>query len=80
MVGKVQTGMKGLAMDEADHKDAGLEAQQSDTLSVEEAGRRAGLGRNASYDAVKRGEIPAVRFGRKLRVPRIAFERILAGK
>jgi excisionase family DNA binding protein len=50
------------------------------TYSVPEAGRRAGLGRNASYAAAKRGEIPTMRFGRKLRVPRLAFERRLAGE
>lgn len=48
------------------------------TLSVPEAGRRLGLGRNASYDAARRGELPVLRFGRKLRVPLVAFERLLA--
>ena len=49
------------------------------TMSVPEAGRRLGLGRNASYEAARRGELPVLRFGRKLRVPIIAFERLLAG-
>jgi excisionase family DNA binding protein len=48
------------------------------TLSVPEAGRRLGLGKNASYEAARRGELPLLRFGRKLVVPRIAFERMLA--
>jgi excisionase family DNA binding protein len=48
------------------------------TISVPEAGRRLGLGRNASYAAARRGEIPVLRFGRKLRVPRIAYERMLS--
>lgn len=47
------------------------------TLSVPEAGRCLGLGRNASYDAARRGELPVLRFGRKLVVPRIALERML---
>lgn len=39
-------------------------------VSVPEAGRRAfGLGRSASYLAVKRGELPAIRVGRRLVVP-----------
>jgi excisionase family DNA binding protein len=47
------------------------------TLSVPEAGRRLGLGKNASYEAARRGELPVLRFGRKLRVPLVAFERML---
>jgi excisionase family DNA binding protein len=47
------------------------------TISVPEAGRRLGLGKNASYEAARRGELPILRFGRKLRVPIIAFERLL---
>ena len=48
------------------------------TITVPEAGRRLGLGKNASYEAARRGELPVLRFGRKLRVPRVAFERLLA--
>ena len=47
------------------------------TLSVPDAGRRLGLGRNASYDAARRGDLPVLRFGRKLVVPRVALERML---
>ena len=39
---------------------------------------RLGLGKNASYEAARRGELPVLRFGRKLRVPIVAFERLLA--
>ena len=53
-------------------------SRQSETYSVPDAGRRLGLGRNASYEAARRGELPVLRFGRKLVVPRIAFERMLA--
>lgn len=35
------------------------------------------LGKNASYEAVRRGEIPVIRIGRILRVPVIALERML---
>ena len=49
------------------------------TLSVPEAGRQYfDLGRDASYNAAKRGEIPTVRIGRTLRVPVVALERMLA--
>jgi excisionase family DNA binding protein len=50
----------------------------SETHSVPEAGRRVGLGKNASYDAARRGELPVLRFGRALRVPRAALDRMLA--
>jgi Helix-turn-helix domain len=50
------------------------------TLSVPEAGRLYyGLSRNGSYDAAKRGEIPTLRVGRKLRVPIAAMERLIDG-
>jgi hypothetical protein len=48
------------------------------TISVPEAGRRYfGLGRNASYDAARRGEIPTIQIGRMLRSPIVALERML---
>ncbi len=47
------------------------------TLSVEEAGRWLGLGRSASYAAVERGELPALRVGRRLMVPTAALHRML---
>ena len=52
--------------------------QQPKTITVPDAGRiYFGLGRNASYDAAKRGEIPTIKVGRLLRVPIIAMERRL---
>ena len=48
---------------------------QPKTLTVPEAGRRYfDLGRNASYEAARRGDIPTIRIGRLLRVPVIALE------
>ena len=48
------------------------------TISVPEAGRiYFGIGRNASYEAAKRGEIPIVSIGRLKRVPVVAMERKL---
>lgn len=38
-------------------------------LSVEQAGQVVGLKRSAAYDAAERGEIPVLRFGRRLIVP-----------
>lgn len=50
------------------------------TLDVETAGRMLGLGRAAAYAAVKRGEIPSLRLGRKVVVPRQALDRLLSGQ
>ena len=48
------------------------------TMSVPAAGRRYfDIGKNAAYDAVKRGEIPVIKIGRLLRVPIVALERML---
>lgn len=48
------------------------------TLSVPEAGRDYyGLGRNAAYNAAKRGDIPTIRIGKLLRVPIRALEQQL---
>lgn len=48
------------------------------TMSVPEAGRRYfNIGKNASYDAVKRGEIPVIKIGSRLRVPISALDRML---
>ena len=41
-----------------------------------------GLSRNAAYDSARRGEIPSIRFGHRLVVPKVALQRMLenAGK
>jgi hypothetical protein len=51
---------------------------QPKTLTVPEAGRvYFDLGRNASYEAARRGDIPTIKIGRLLRVPVVALERLL---
>ena len=45
-------------------------------LTVPEAARLLRIGRNLAYGLVARGEIPAVRFGRTIRVPRTALEQL----
>jgi hypothetical protein len=37
------------------------------------------LGRNAFYDAIKRGEVPSVRIGRRIFVPMVAAKQKLGG-
>jgi hypothetical protein len=52
---------------------------EAKTLSVPEAGwKYFRLGRNGSYNAAKRGEIPVIKIGARLRVPVIALEHKLA--
>lgn len=48
------------------------------TFTVEEAATLLGIGRNSAYQAIARGELPALRLGRRLLVPRAALERHLA--
>jgi excisionase family DNA binding protein len=49
------------------------------TLSVLEAGEMLGVGRDAAYQAVRAGVIPALRIGRCWRIPRAALEKMLSG-
>jgi excisionase family DNA binding protein len=51
--------------------------EYSDVLTVEEVRGRLRLGRSAAYEAIKRGEIPIIRLGRRIVVPRAALERML---
>lgn len=46
------------------------------TYTVEEAGAMIGLCRNSAYTAAQNGEIPTVRIGRRLLVPRAEFDRL----
>ncbi len=48
------------------------------TMSVPEAGRvYFDIGRDASYQAAKTGQIPVIQIGKLLRVPVAAMERML---
>jgi len=46
-------------------------------LTVEEAARVLRIGRSSAYEAARTGELPTVRIGRILRVPRSAIEEML---
>jgi hypothetical protein len=49
------------------------------TLSVPQAGKQYfNLARNASYEAARRGELPVIRIGSRLRVPVVRLEQMLA--
>jgi excisionase family DNA binding protein len=47
------------------------------TYSVPHAGKLLGYSRNTAYEAAKRGELPTIRLGRKIRVPKTALHRLL---
>ena len=46
-------------------------------MTVEEAGRLLGIGRNLAYEAARRGEIPTVRLGRRMLVPTARLRELL---
>jgi excisionase family DNA binding protein len=52
----------------------------ADVISLEEVAARLGIGRNQAYDFVRDGKIPALRFGRRWLIPRVAFDKLLAGE
>jgi excisionase family DNA binding protein len=56
---------------------AGESPATSLVYDVPEAGAMLGLSRNGSYDAANRGEIPTIRIGKLLKVPKAAFHRML---
>lgn len=47
------------------------------TISVEEAAKILGIGRNTAYEAARSGELPTIRVGRRILVPYAAIERML---
>ena len=56
------------------------ETSERAVLTVDETARLLGLGRSATYDAVRRGDLPSIRIGRRLLVPRVALDRVLRGE
>jgi excisionase family DNA binding protein len=48
-------------------------------ITVAEVAALLRISRGSAYEAAKRGEIPTIRIGRRLLVPREGFERLLAG-
>lgn len=50
------------------------------TLRIEEAAKVLGIGRTAAYAAAKRGDIPTIRIGGLVLVPKPALEQMLMVK
>lgn len=51
-----------------------------EVLTVDEARERLRISKNAAYAAIDRKEIPSVKIGRRILIPRAAFERLLRGE
>lgn len=56
-----------------------MEREARLTVSVEEAGELLGISRAFAYELAARGELPTLRLGRRLLVPRKALEALLEG-
>jgi excisionase family DNA binding protein len=47
------------------------------TMSITEAAETLGIGRTLAYELARTGELPTIRLGRRLVVPRRALQRLL---
>lgn len=45
--------------------------------SIDEAAQVLGIGRNTAYEAAHRGDIPTIKIGRLLKVPKTALDRMM---
>ena len=52
--------------------------QEGLTLTIAETAKLLGIGRNAAYEAARRGELPTWVIGRRILVPLAALKRKLA--
>lgn len=46
-------------------------------FSVKEARQQLGLSRGLMYEALRSGQIPSIRIGRRILIPRVALEQLL---
>lgn len=49
------------------------------TYTITEVARILGVGRTAAYEAARTGEIPTIKIGKRLLVPKPALESLLSG-
>ena len=49
-------------------------------VTVNETAKMLGISRNSAYEGVRRGEIPSIRIGKRLLIPRLALEEMLGRK
>ena len=72
-------GEAGPPMATAPRTASGAVAPVADRLvfTVEEAAQLLGISRSFAYEAVRRGDIPSIRIGRRILVPKAALHRLL---
>jgi excisionase family DNA binding protein len=46
-------------------------------ITVPEAAAMLGISRNFAYELVRQGQLPVIRFGKRLLIPRAALDRML---
>ena len=56
-----------------------MENSERLTMSVVEAARTLGISRYAAYAAVKNGQIPVLKIGKRLLVPKVKLMRMIEG-
>jgi excisionase family DNA binding protein len=49
------------------------------TYKIGEAAKLLGIGRNQAYEAAQRGDIPCLKIGKRVLVPKAALDRMLEG-
>lgn len=60
--------------------DVHADAAEKPPYTVKEFAEKARLTQNAVYQFVREGKLPSVRFGRAIRLPRRACDRLLSGE
>jgi excisionase family DNA binding protein len=56
------------------------EPTQRATYTVKEAARLHGISRGLCYEAIRRGEVPSIRIGRRLLVPKEDLRRLVSSR
>ena len=51
--------------------------EQQLTYTVEEAAKLLRIGRNQAYEAARSRQLPTIKIGKRILVPRVALERLL---
>jgi excisionase family DNA binding protein len=65
-------------MSEHEHTTPAAADAEPVTMTVEEAAAAIGISRASTYNGIKRGEIPSLRIGRRVVIPRARFNAWLA--
>jgi len=67
-------------MNDSTMKDISPKSLTRLTYTVPETANLLGIGRNQAYEAVRTKQLPSIRIGNRLLVPRAALDRLLAGE